>query len=64
MNGNAKCAICTKTVYAMERMDADGMSFHKVFTLYPHEPTYRCSTLCRPGLPPRRRRRGGWVGVK
>lgn len=30
MNGNAKCAICAKTVYAMERMDADGMSFHKV----------------------------------
>ncbi|ELR21906.1 LIM domain containing protein [Acanthamoeba castellanii str. Neff] len=29
MNGNAKCAICAKTVYAMERMDADGMSFHK-----------------------------------
>jgi hypothetical protein len=29
MNGNAKCAICAKTVYAMERMDADGMAFHK-----------------------------------
>jgi len=29
MNGNAKCAICEKTVYAMERMDADGLSFHK-----------------------------------
>jgi hypothetical protein len=29
MNGNAKCAVCSKTVYAMERMDADGMSFHK-----------------------------------
>jgi len=29
MNGNAKCSICGKTVYAMERMDADGLSFHK-----------------------------------
>jgi hypothetical protein len=46
MNGNAKCAICTKTVYAMERMDADGMSFHKVYT-HTNQPTHRCSTLCR-----------------
>lgn len=29
MAGNPKCAACSKTVYMMERIDADGKAFHK-----------------------------------
>lgn len=29
MAGNPKCAACYKTVYMMERIDADGKAFHK-----------------------------------
>ena len=29
MAGNPKCAVCYKTVYMMERIDADGKAFHK-----------------------------------